>query len=233
MDGGSAARNVFATIATVTNVATDFFVTSPGTTPLTTGDIYNFRIIAQNVLGNSTPSSALSVMAAIKPSAPGVPTKITASITQIYFSWTAPSDNGGTLITDFNVYWDEGTGGSFSFIATSMNMLSFTKNGLTAGGTYRFKVTALNAIGEGAESPVGSIIAATVPDQITGAPVLVSSSKTSISIQWTAPYNGGTSITGYKVFMNGGGASTTYTDVTTTGTLTGTTFTTASTLTTG
>lgn len=103
-------------------------------------------------------------MAAIKSSGPGVPTKITASVTEIYFSWTTPADNGGTPITDFNVYWDEGTGGSFEFVATSMNMLSYTKTGLTAGGTYRFKVTALNAIGEGADSPIGSIIAATVPD---------------------------------------------------------------------
>jgi hypothetical protein len=46
MDGGSAARNVFTTITTVANAASDFYVTVPGTTPLTTGEIYNFRVIA-------------------------------------------------------------------------------------------------------------------------------------------------------------------------------------------
>jgi hypothetical protein len=72
-----------------------------------------------------------------------------------------------------------------------------------------------------------------VPDQITSAPTLLASTKTSIQITWIAPYNGGSVITGYKIFINGGGSSTIFTDVTSSGTLSGLTFTTASTLTTG
>jgi hypothetical protein len=80
MDGGSAARMVFTTIATLSDQAADLYVTSPLTTSLTTGEIYNFRVIATNVVGNSTPSATLSAMAAIKPSAPGAPTKISATV---------------------------------------------------------------------------------------------------------------------------------------------------------
>lgn len=221
MDGGSGGRNVYSVIATIGNQATDFYVTVPGTTPLITGDTYNFRIVAKNVVGLSTPSTAFLVMAAIAPSAPGTPTKISASTTEIYFHWTAPTDNGGTPITDYNVYWDEGTGGSFTLLGTSLNMLSYTKSGLSSGVTYKWKVTAINYISEGAESAVGTIIAATVPDQITNAPAYVSSTKTSIAVSWIAPYNGGTPITGYKILMNAGGASTTFTDVTSSGSLSG------------
>jgi hypothetical protein len=126
MDGGSSARNLFTTIATVSNQATDFYVTFPTTTPLTTGESYNFRLIAVNLVGNSNPSSAILIFAAVAPTAPGVPTKISASTTEIYFQWTNPADTGGMPISDFNVYWDEGTGGSFEFLSTSLNMLSYT-----------------------------------------------------------------------------------------------------------
>ena len=81
MDGGSVARDVYSTIATVSNQATNFYVTVPATTPLVTGEIYKFKVIATNVIGNSIASASFSVMAAIKPSSPGTPTKITASTT--------------------------------------------------------------------------------------------------------------------------------------------------------
>jgi hypothetical protein len=116
-----------------------------------------------------------------------------------------------------------------------MNLLTYNKSGLTAGVSYRFKVTALNYIGEGAESPIGTIIAATVPDQILQAPTYVSSTLTSVTVTWLAPDNGGSAITGYKVLMNGGGSSTVFTDITSSGTLNNTTrtFTTPTSLTTG
>ena len=45
MDGGSASSD-FTTITTVADAASDEFTTTPGTTNLVTGDIYNFRVIA-------------------------------------------------------------------------------------------------------------------------------------------------------------------------------------------
>lgn len=68
------------------------------------------------------------------------------------------------------------------FLGYSMNMLTYTKSGLSAGVSYRFVVTATNYIGESAESGVATIIAATVPDQITLAPTILQTTKQSISI---------------------------------------------------
>ena len=174
-------------------------------------------------------------MVAVKSDAPGLPTRKTATETSITIEWTPPNDDGGDPIDDYKVYWDEGSGGSFILLGSSSNLLEYTVNSLTKGNTYRFKVSAVNHIGESQLSTEGSVIAATVPDAPSAAPLKVTSTKTSITVEWTAPYNGGSAITGYKVFMNGGGASTTYSDITSSGTIDASllTFLTASTLTTG
>ena len=83
--------------------------------PLVIGDIYNFRITAVNIVGPSNPSSSFSAMAAVKADAPGTPSRKTASETSITIEWTAPSDDGGDSIDNYNVYWDQGSGGSFVY----------------------------------------------------------------------------------------------------------------------
>lgn len=80
MDGGSTSGVTdFTTIATQTNAADDEFVTDPSLNPLLIGDIYAFRVIAENVVGESTPSGIFSAMAAVRPSAPSTPTRKTAT----------------------------------------------------------------------------------------------------------------------------------------------------------
>jgi hypothetical protein len=44
------------------------------------------------------------ILAAEVPDAPGTPVKSSASKTQITIRWTAPPNNGGVLITQYNVY---------------------------------------------------------------------------------------------------------------------------------
>ena len=51
--------------------------------------------------------------------------------------WSPPKDNGGTPITDYLVLWDEGVGGSFFVLGSSLNLLYFTPNQtLTTGVSY-------------------------------------------------------------------------------------------------
>jgi hypothetical protein len=85
------------------------------------GDIYKFRVTARNVVGDSHASSSFSAMAASLPSAPGTPTKVTSSETSITIEWTAPEDDGGSPIFDYQVLWDQGTGGSFVSLGSSAN----------------------------------------------------------------------------------------------------------------
>ena len=131
MDNGSTAGNTaFSELATIANGAVDSYTT---TAALVTGDIYNFRVIARNIVGDSAPSQSFSAMAAVKSDAPGLPTRKSATETSITVQWTPPNDDGGDPIDDYKVYWDEGSGGSFIFLSSSSNILEYTVNGLTKG----------------------------------------------------------------------------------------------------
>lgn len=112
---------------TQANTPTDIFYTqtyldSTGNTHnLVPGDFYRFRITARNVIGDSSVSSELEVMAATLPGKPSTPIRLTSTETSISIQWNAPTDNGGTSITDYQVLWDEGSGGSFAVIGSSLN----------------------------------------------------------------------------------------------------------------
>ena len=59
--------------------------------------------------------------------------------TQVAFTWLAPADNGGIAIIDYSILWDQGTS-TYVSLATGVTALTYTKNGLAAGTTYKFKV---------------------------------------------------------------------------------------------
>lgn len=95
------------------------FTTNPASVSLLTGDIYRFRVIATNLVGQSTPSQIFSAMAAIQPGAPAAPTRLSSTTESVTISWSAPTENGGDPIDDYNVYWDQGLGGSFFPLGSS------------------------------------------------------------------------------------------------------------------
>ena len=103
-----------------------------------------------------------------------------------------------------------------------------------AGSEYRFKVTAINYVGEGPLSNEITVIAATEPDQPLP-PTKTGSSKTTISISWTAPNSGGSPILSYTILSKDANSAGLFTDITTAGVLdvAARTFTTDSSLTTG
>jgi PKD repeat protein len=106
-----------------------------------------------------TASSSVTVTASpVMGTAPGAPTGLTgtAGNGQVALSWTAPASNGGVNITSYRVY--RGTSSGTETLLTSGGcsglgaVTSCTDTGLTNGQTYYYKVTAVNAIGEGPQS---------------------------------------------------------------------------------
>ena len=89
---------------------------------------------------------------------PGAPTGLTATpgTGQVSLSWTAPASNGGVNITSYRVYRGTSSGGETLLTTGGCNglgaVLSCTDTGLTNGQAYFYRVTAVNAIGEGAQS---------------------------------------------------------------------------------
>jgi PKD repeat protein len=106
-----------------------------------------------------TATSTVTITASpIAGTAPGAPTGLagTAGAGKVSLSWTAPSSNGGVNITSYKVY--RGTTSGSETLLTSGGcsglgaVTSCTDSGLVGGQTYYYKVSAVNSIGEGAQS---------------------------------------------------------------------------------
>ena len=106
-----------------------------------------------------TATSTVTITASpIAGTPPGAPTGLTATAGtgQVSLSWTAPSSNGGVNITSYRMY--RGTSSGSETLLTSGgcsslgNVLTCTDSGLTSGLAYFYKVSAVNAIGEGSQS---------------------------------------------------------------------------------
>ena len=106
----------------------------------------------------------------------------TAGNSQVTLSWTVPSNNGGSAITNYNVY--RGTSsGSETLLTQIGNLTSYNDNTVTNGKTYFYKVTAVNSVGESVPSneasatPVASTTSGIVLNNIQSTSGTTSSSN--------------------------------------------------------
>jgi titin len=166
-------------------------------TGLTNGQNYYYRVTAVNQVGNSVFSSAVSVVAGDTPSALGSLTAVTQSDTSIQLTWT-PATANGYAVTGYKVEQSlDGVAFTDVTANTQSTAVSYTVTGLTDSTDYYFKVTGINALGLGALGPVAQGHTFGAPDPFV---TLTSSSTTSSStLNWQAPYDHGSSITSYRV----------------------------------
>ena len=177
-------------------------VTSWSDTALTNGQTYFYKVAATNGLGTGTPSNEMSATPT-GPTLPGAPnlTAATAGVASVALTWTAPAATGGLTVTNYKVYRATSAGGE-TLLTTLGNVTSWTNSGLTNGTTYYYTVTASTSAGEGAQSNERSATPSsgtTVP----GTPNLTAATaaNATVALTWTAPTsNGGSAITGYKVY---------------------------------
>lgn len=85
------------------------------------------------------------------PGRPGKP-KATARKAAARVQWTPPADDGGSPITGYRIYIDNNAG-TTQFEVRVRNLVSYRVTGLSSGTRYRFSVAAINANGEGPQSP--------------------------------------------------------------------------------
>jgi hypothetical protein len=161
------------------------------------------------------------------PTSPGAPTALgaTAGNGQVALSWTAPDSDGGSAITGYRIYRGTVAGGE-SDTGITVAGTSYTNTGLTNGTTYYFKVSAVNAVGEGSLSNEASATPGTVPSAPLGLTATPHRSK-GVVLNWSVPTStGGLAITGYRIYRSTAtgtevlyvsvGAILTYRDTTTT-----------------
>lgn len=155
---------------------------------------------------------------------PGSPTGLTATATssQVNLGWTAPSNNGGSAITGYEIDRSTNSGSTWSVIVSNTGSTSttYSDTGLSSGTTYTYRVSAINSVGTSSPSNTASATIssnATVPQPPTGL-TASSTSSSQINLGWTAPSNnGGSAISGYEVDSSTNNGSTWSTLVANTG----------------
>ena len=219
-DGGSAITGYTVTSApggiTATGTSSPISVTG-----LTNGTAYTFTVTATNEIGTSVQSAPSG---AVTPStSPDAPTNVqaTAGNGQASVSFTAPANNGGSMITGYTV-----TSSPDNKTATG-TASPITVTGLTNGTAYTFTVTATNSAGTSvASAPSGAVTPIASPDAPTNVQATAGDGQASVS--FIAPANnGGSTITGYTVTSSPDGKTATGTSspITVTGLTNGTAYT--------
>ncbi len=128
-------------------------------TGLDNGKRYEFRVAAVNARGTGATSAASAPVRPIgRPAAPGKPVG-TAGDRSVRLTWTAPASNGGSAITDYVVQFRVvGAPAWRTFDDGVRTRTNATVTGLRNGTRYEFRVSAVNAVGGGAPSPVSAAV---------------------------------------------------------------------------
>ncbi len=166
---------------------------------LTNGQTYYYKVRAVNSVGEGPLSSEASVMPATTPSAPQN-LQVTAGSSQNVLIWGPPASDGGRAITGYKVYRGL-TSGSEVIWKTLADVLTYVDTGLTNGQVYYYRVSAVNAVGEGALSNEAS---ATPVERTTPSPpqnLEAAAGDTEVVLTWSAPASdGGVPITTFRIY---------------------------------
>ena len=159
---------------------------------LTSGQSYTFTVTASHLYDTSNASIASPTVTQI--SVPGAPTIGTATIlstSSVAISFTAPSNNGGSVITS---YIATSSPGSKTGTLTQAGSGTITVGGLIKGNVYTFTVQAQNRAGVGPASSASNCV-----------PFIIGSRTftTPGSYSWMVPAG----ITTISVVAIGGGAA--------------------------
>ena len=188
---------------------TDSTSTSFTVTGLSKNTQYTFEVRAMNSEGSGTASGTDSATTdSTEPNAPtalsATADTVTASVNtaSVSLAWTAPTDTGGADITEYQYRYIEGTTAGGTWTDTNATDTTYEVTGLDKGTQYAFQVRAVNAEGQSAASNTDT---ATTGTSVANAPTSVTvtpntgSLADSVSVSFTAPSDGGESITGYEV----------------------------------
>ncbi len=129
---------------------------------------------------------------------PPVNVQVVSGDEHVNLSWEAPVFDGYSTITNYSIYRTNGTGGEF-LLDTLAAVLEYSDSGLTNGETYRYRITATNAEGEGCKSEEILATPASVPGPPQG--LIAQAGIEKITLTWLPPVdNGGSTITNYTLY---------------------------------
>jgi subtilisin family serine protease len=163
-------------------------------TRLPNGTAHTFTVVANNRYG-AGPAASGTATPRTRPSAPRIGTA-TPGAGRAVGGWPAPA-NGGTPLSGYTIRAYRGTS-LVQTVQAASTATSTTVTGLANGSAHTFVVSATNAAGAGPSSARSAAVVprtAASPPRITG----VSAGKSSATVTWTRPHNGGAAISSYVV----------------------------------
>jgi titin len=171
-------------------------------TGLTNGQVTSIRVLATNLRGNSAPSAVQTTSTSGVPGATTI-TSATPSSGLVTLAWSAPDANGSP-VTGYRVEQStDGASWSTSSTADPMGTATTARvTSLTNGVAYEFRVRAINTNGPGAPGAAQSATPFTIPDA-PAAPTVTPGDGT-VTVTWTAPFDGGRPITEYRLSRRSG-----------------------------
>jgi len=217
-DGGSAITGYQVDVRTGAAVQSTVSLTGTATstvvTGLTNGTAYDFVVRAVNTVGSGASSAASNTVTPVAPvvvTVPGAPTigTVVAGNASATVNWAAPANNGGATITEYRIQVRTGTTVVRTVTGVPGTAVSSVVTGLTNGTAYNFRVRAVNSAGQGALSaasntvtPTGAVVATRPAPPVIGTAVSgVAGGAITATANWAAPSSdGGSAITGYRVF---------------------------------
>ncbi len=182
-------------------------------TGLTAGNTRHYRVSAINSFDTGPPSDI--VTATTRERVPDAPTRLTArarGTSAIALSWTAPS-SGSTPITGYRIEWSRTGTSRWTVLEadTDSRATEYTDTDLSPGTTRYYRVAAINGAGESDWSNIDSATTdATVPGAPRGLRVAPSGPGGSgqLLLTWTRPAtDGGSAITGYRIWRSPNGVT--------------------------
>ncbi|MDQ4007033.1 MAG: fibronectin type III domain-containing protein [Actinomycetota bacterium] len=189
-------------VKVITAQTDDRVVEAPGTATrvvvdrLTNGTPYRFQVTAVNAKG-AGPASEESATATpgTVPSAPRIGTA-TARDSAALVTWRPPLSGGGLGVDGYRIRVINAAGNQVGALRTAQaTHREAVVRGLRNGRTYRFRVAAVNAMGQGAFSTRSNQVRVSrAPTALAGRP----GGRRTAKIRWSAPATA-TRITGYRV----------------------------------
>ena len=125
------------------------------------GTVYVYKVAAVNAAGPGAKSNGVTAAPATVPSPPLL-TATTPGNGSVTVTWN-PANANGSPITNYRVYRAAGTGsvvtpGPATLLTTLGNVTTFTDSSVTNGMVYDYRITAVNGLGDGLGSNIGTAV---------------------------------------------------------------------------